>query len=530
MLLRTKKTEWNVLNFFKTGRVATIAFGLCCSAAFPAISLAETLRVGVAAPDISNMDPARATTTQDMAVVSWMYNGLVRFTPGSADPSKIEPDIAESWTTSADGLVWTFKLRSDVKFHGDYGLLTAEDVVFSLERAKNPQTSSYASDYAAFKSIEAVDPTTVRITLSEPVPGFLGLVANYHGGNILSKKATEKLDAELKSNPIGTGPFMFEKSVTQQSVFLKAFPDYFRGAPKIDDIRVDLIPSDSSRELAFRSGELDLIYGKREQRWVEQAKTWEDASVDIFAPGEYRTIFINLNHKPLDNVKVRQAVAHAINVDQIIQLVGSSVGLKGCSVVPNGYLGEDCTWSYNYDVDLSKKLLEEAGVGGGLKLTAISSSNSAQLPIMEVLQAQLAEAGITLELKVVDHPTYHEQIRKDLSDLVFYGAARYPVADSYLSQFYHSDAAMGKPTAVTNFAHCNAGDAEITAARKASTDDERIKLWSTAQKKIHDQVCGVPLFSLMQVWVRSNALDYGYDLKGALNLAPPITEQTSLKR
>ncbi|EMS94807.1 LecA, partial [Agrobacterium tumefaciens str. Cherry 2E-2-2] len=138
------------------------------------------------------MDPARATTTQDLTVVSWMFNGLVRFTPGTADPSKIEPDLAESWTSSADGLTWTFKLRRDVKFHGDYGTLTADDVVFSLERAKNPETSAYASDYAAFKTIEAVDPATVRIVLSEPVPGFLGLVANYHGGNIVSKKAAEK--------------------------------------------------------------------------------------------------------------------------------------------------------------------------------------------------------------------------------------------------------------------------------------------------------------------------------------------------
>ncbi|MFD2262878.1 ABC transporter substrate-binding protein [Lacibacterium aquatile] len=496
----------------------------------PQVAAAQTLKVGVAAADISTLDPMRATQTQDTAIVSWMFSGLVRFAPGSADPSKIEPDVAERWTSSPDGLVWTFYLRKDVKFHGDYGLLTAEDVVFSLMRAKDAKVSSYSSDYAAFKTIEAVDPSTVKITLSEPVPGFLGLVANYHGGNIVSKKAVEKLGADFKSNPIGTGPFSFERSVTQQAVHLKAFPGYFRGAPKLDGIRIDLIPSDSSRDLAFRSGELDLFYGKREQRWVDQAKNWENAVVDIFAPGEYRTVFLNLKHAPLDNLKVRQAIAHAVNVDQIVQFVGKSVGLKGCSVVPSGYLGEDCTWAYKYDPALSKKLLQEAGQAKGLKLTAVTSSNSAQLPIMEVLQAQLGEVGVTLELKVVDHPTYHEQIRKDASDLIFYGAARYPVADSYLSQFYHSDAAMGKPTAVTNFAHCDAADAEISAARLAATDEERLKIWAAAQKKIHEQVCGIPLFSLMQVWVHNKALNYGYEMKGSLNLAPPITEQTTLKR
>lgn len=512
------------------GAFSTVTLSLLLGLTVPQLATAETLRVGAGVSDISTLDPMRATATEDVTIVSWMFNGLVRFAPGSADPSKIEPDLAERWETSADGLVWTFHLKKDVKFHKDFGVLTAEDVVFSLTRAKDPKSSSYANDYAAFKTIEAVDPATVKITLSESVPGFLGLVANYHGGNIVSKKAVEKLGAEFKSNPVGTGPFAFDKAVTQQAVYLTAFAGYFRGTPKLDGIRIDLIPSDSSRDLAFRSNELDLFYGKREQRWVNQAKTWDNAVVDIFAPGEYRTIFLNKTHAPLDNVKVRQAIAHAVNVDQIVQFVGPSVGLKGCSVVPNGYLGEDCSGAYKYDPALSKKLLEEAGLGKGLKLTAVTSSNSAQLPIMEVIQAQLAEVGVTLELKVVDHPTYHEQIRKDVSDLVFYGAARYPVADSYLSQFYHSDASVGKPTAITNFAHCDVADAEITAARKAATDNDRLAIWATAQKKISDQVCGIPLFSLMQVWVRNKALDYGYELKGSLNLSPPITELTSLKR
>ncbi|MBB3303408.1 peptide/nickel transport system substrate-binding protein [Rhizobium sp. BK077] len=510
--------------------IAAVAASMLTGWIAPGIADAATLKVAVGAADISTLDPARASNTQDVAIVSWIFNGLVRFAPGSAAPTKIEPDIAESWVSSPDGLVWTFKLRKDVKFHGDYGTVSADDVVFSLQRAKNPDTSSFSSDYAAFKSIEAVDSLTVRITLSEPVPGFLGLVANYHGGNIVSKKAVEALGAKFKTTPIGTGPFMFDKAVTQQSVYLKAFSRYFRGAPKIDDIRVDLIPSDSSRELAFRSGELDLIYGKREQRWVDQAKAWDNAVVDIFAPGEYRTVFINMARKPLDNVKVREAIAHAINVDQIVQFVGAGVALKGCSSVPNDYLGEDCTWTYKYNPEASKKLLAEAGFKNGLTLSTVVSSSSAQQPIMEVIQAQLAEAGINMQMKVVDHPTYHEQIRKDLSDLVFYGAARYPVADSYLSQFYQSDAAIGKPTAVTNFAHCDAADADISAARTAATDEERFKFWSAAQKKIYDQVCGVPLFNLMQVWVHDKALNYGYELKGSLNLAPPITEQTTLNR
>ncbi|AQZ52592.1 ABC transporter substrate-binding protein [Martelella mediterranea] len=492
---------------------------------------AETLRVGIGAADLSTADPARATQTQDVALVSWMFNGLVRFPPGSADPASIEPDLAESWETSDDGLVWTFHLRDGVKFHGDFGTLTAGDVVYTLNRAKNPETSSFANDYAAFENIEAIDPLTVRITLSEPVPGFLGLVANYHGGNIISQKAAEQYGDDFKNHPIGTGPFMFDKTVTQQAAHLVAFPDYFRGAPQIDDIDYEFIPSDSSRELAFRSGELDLIYGKREQQWVDQAKSWGNATIDIFAPGEFRTLHLNMNHPPLDNLKVREAIAHAVNVDQLIQFVGADVAHKGCSVVPPGYLGEDCAaGGYGYDLALAKSLLSEAGFEDGLDLSAVVSSSSSQQPVMEVIQAQLAEAGINLDMQIVDHPTYHSQIREDASDIVFYGAARFPVADSYLTQFYDSASIVGTPTAVTNFSHCDVADAEIQAARVASDPEEQKKLWAEAQQKIFDAVCSVPLFELMQVWVQTDGLDLGYELKGSLNLAPPITEKTTLTR
>jgi peptide/nickel transport system substrate-binding protein len=90
---------------------------------------ATTLRVAINASDVANLDPHRASSTGDKTLVGWMFNGLVRFPPGSANPAEIEPDLAESWTVSVDGLVWTFKLREGVKFHGDSGVLTADDGV-----------------------------------------------------------------------------------------------------------------------------------------------------------------------------------------------------------------------------------------------------------------------------------------------------------------------------------------------------------------------------------------------------------------
>src|SRR4029079_18302231 len=102
-----------------------------------------------------------------------------------------------------------FHLRKGVKFHGDYGTLAAEDVVFSLKRAADSKTSSFSADYASIDTVEAVDPLTVRVKLKQAVPFFLGLVTNYHGGNVVSKQAVEKLGDNFRLHPRGTGPFRF---------------------------------------------------------------------------------------------------------------------------------------------------------------------------------------------------------------------------------------------------------------------------------------------------------------------------------
>lgn len=489
----------------------------------------NVLRVSVGAGDVSTLDPDRASATGDLALVGWMYDGLVRFKPGSADPKDLEPDLAERWEVSPDKKTWTFYLRKGVKFHGNWGELTADDIVYSLTRAGDPKRSTFSADFAGIEACTKVDDYTVRITLKYPDPNFLGRVANYHGGNIVSRKAAEEYADKFGTHPVGTGPFAFVEQVTQQYVKLAAHKDYFRGKPKIDAIMVRVIPSDSARELAFNSGELDLMNGKREQRWVDAARRRPGYNVDIFQPGEYRELHINQSVPPLDDVRVRRAIAAAVNVDDLVRYVGKDVGPKGCSVVPPGYLGEDCSGGYSFDLAKAKALLAEAGHKDGITIKSIVSNNSGQQPIMEIIQAQLAKAGIKMEMQVVDHPTYQSLSRKNLSALVFYGAARFPIADTYLTEFFHSRSIVGTPTAATNFSHCAVADAEISGARVAPDAATQLKLWGEAQRKIMADVCAVPLFELRQVWVHSDRLDYGYVLKGAMNLAPTITEASTLK-
>ena len=504
---------------------ATFAFA---PAAFAAPK--TVLTIGMSAQDVGRLDPHFAVSTIDRTVVAWMFNGLVRFKPGSMSPEDIEPDLATSWENSPDKKVWTFHLRHGVKWHGDYGELTADDVVFSLKKAADPSRSAFSADFAAFDTIEALDPYTVKITLKQTVPSLLGLLTNYSGGFIVSHKAVDKLGDSYARAPIGTGPFKFSSIAPNQSLELVANKDYFRGAPKLEKISYRFLPSTASRDLAFQSGEIDLEYGMQDQTWIDRTRKIPHAIVDVFEPGELSDLHLNMSQKPLDDLRVRQAIAYAVNRPELAKWQGKDVTREPQGPIPIGYLGStaDVDMPAN-NVEKAKQLLAEAGFPNGLTLKVIHTQLPSMLAQMQVLQAQLKRAGITLDLQVVEHATYHQLIRKDLSSMVFYSAARFPVADVYLTQFFHSRSTVNTPTAVTNFSHCNAADAEIDAARTEPDEKKQIELWHIAQKKIMAQVCAVPLIETLQAWAHRDDFDYGYTLKGSLSLGPMITEASSFK-
>ncbi|PWW00302.1 peptide/nickel transport system substrate-binding protein [Hoeflea marina] len=509
-----------------------LAGGLAVFAGTTDLALAgpdtNILNVGIAAPDAGRLDPHLSATTIDKAVFGWMFNGLVRLKPGTASPETVEPDLAESWETSADGLDWTFHLRQGVQCHHGYGELTSADIVYSLNRAADPNRSSFSGDFSVFDKVEAVDPYTVKIVLKNPVPSLLGLVTNYHGGNIVCMKAAEEMGEDFQKRPIGTGPFMYGEYKPQQSLMLVANPDYFRGKPELDGINYQYVPSDSARDLAFQSGELDMLYGKQDQTWVERTKQVEGAVVHVMEPAEMSVMSLNITSKPLDDIRVRQAIAMAVDRDQFMEFKGRDVTRVAKSVVPQGYLGyaDMSELMPKHDVAGAKALLAEAGFPDGVTLKVIHTALPGMLGTMEVFQAQLAEAGIKLDLEVVEHATFHAQIRKDLSQIVHYSAARFPVADTYLTQFFHSGSIVGTPTGITNFSHCAVADKEIEAARVEQDPEAQKQLWKTAQEKIMAEVCGIPIYENLQIWATKTNLDLGYELIGSLSLGPPVTEKT----
>ena len=536
-------TRRRVVGAMLASAVVAPAIGLKGLAGASAQDATEpVLRFGVNAADLATLDPHYASGTQDRTVVDMVFNGLVRYKPG--DSSVIEPDIATEIPEpeEVDGKqVWTFTLRDDVMFHAGDGTeaypLTADDVVYSLQKSADPDRSAYAGDYKGM-TVEKVDDRTVKITMDTPISPtlFLPKVANYNGGFIVSSKAAEAMgDEAIKTHPVGTGPFMFQNYTPQNSVVLTANPDYFRGAPKLGGVEVRYMPDASSRELGLQSGDLDAAAGVTEAQWVDRINSEGALTADVFGVGEVAFFNFNVKKAPFDNPQVREALALAISRDEHLALYGEPVAENVYSVVPAAFMpggltreeAEAAGVALDQDVERSKQLLAEAGVEG-LTIDLITSEMPAYRSNYEVLQAELADVGVTVNLNVVDHATMHEQIRQDVNPITLYVAFR-PNADVYLTQFFFSESAVvDGASPVTNFSHYDAIDDLILQARTETDPEKQDELWKQANIQILKDVAAMPLHYQNQVYARSPKVDYGHDLVSSLALYPQITELTTI--
>ncbi len=509
------------------------------------VELAERqlLRIAFDAGDLSTLDPHFAAATMDRGVVDMIYNGLVRYRPGNIDPEYIEPDLAERWTVSEDGLTWMFYLREGVYFHPFPGYpdgyeLTADDVVYSLEKAADPQRSGYSGMYGGM-SFEALDEYTVRITLAEPESPllFLPKVADYSGGFIVSKRALEENGLDwFRSNPVGTGPFAFAEYRPMDRVVLVRNERYFRGAPVLEQVEIRYMPDLSARELGLRRGELHLIEGLREQPWVEKVEGLpEDLAVDVFGPGETHVVHFNTRVPPLDDVRVRQALAYAISREELMVFIGERVTQPLYSPVPEFLAGgltreqaEARGLLYEVDRDKARALLAEAGYPDGFGVDVIITEMASYLSPTQAIQAQLTHVGIAKDLRVVEHSTFHSLIRDDLSAMVHYECWR-PNADVFLTHFYHSASRVvygERP--ITNFSHFYQADYPIERARVALDPEEQTGWWKEAQFRILEDMAAYPLYILGFVYARQPELDYVHDLVAIAALYPQITEKTRI--
>jgi len=496
-----------------------------------ALAQEKIVRMALRASDIRSLDPHYGTTTAEYACIDSLFNALVRFKPEDITPEKIEPDLAEKWERSKNGLVWTFYLRKGVKFHKGYGELTAEDVKFSLEKAANKTTSSFAADYAALDRVEALDQHTVRITFTRPIPSVLGILANYHGGYIVSKKAVLEKGDKFKYDPIGTGPFMLKEYIPKEKVGAVRHPDFFRVGSKLDRIEFWFMPDASSREMAFRKGEIDIVEGERGQAWVNKMRGIPGTAIEIFGPGETLVLHFNRTKKPLDDIRVRRAICHAINPDELMKFLGPDVTEQLLSPIPMNYLGGTVKVPrYEFNPEKAKKLMAEAGYPRGFEMSMVVSEMSDYRRPMEQIQEQLRRVGIHMKMDVVTHTAFHQQIRKDVNPLVLYICARFPTADPILTQFYYSKSIIGTPSAITNFSHYNQIDDLIEQARVEADPKKQKALWAEAQKKIIEDAVALPLCITKFVFARKTYVDLGYEMRSTLTLVTPMKETTDIRK
>ena len=524
---------------------SSLAVGTVAPAAAQESGDRPTLRFGVNAADLQTLDPHSASGTQDRTVVDMVFNGLVRFQPGNS--AELEPDLATAIPEPAmvDGKqVWTFELRDDVMCQPgpetEAYPLTADDVVYSLQKSADTERSAYAGEYAGM-TVEKVDERTVAITLDNPLSStlFLPKVANYSGGFIVCAKAIEAMgDDVFATNPVGTGPFMFESYTPQNSVVLAANDAYFRGAPKLAGVEVRYMPDPSSRELGLQSGDLDAAAGLQEAQWVDRINAEGTLTADVFGVGEVAFLNIDVTREPFDDPLVRQAIAYAISRDEHLALYGEPVAENVYSVVPaqlmpGGLTQEEAAAenvTYDYDPERARELLAEAGYPDGFTIDLITSEMAAYRANYEVLQAELADVGITVNLNVVDHATMHEQIRENVNPIVIYVAYR-PNADVYLTNFFQSSSiVVDGSSPITNFSHYAAIDDLIAQARAETDPAAQEALWKEANLRILQDVAAFPLHFQNQVYARTDAVDYGHELISSLALYPQITELTTVNQ
>lgn len=517
----------------------------CAAGQPPAESARSILNFGMGVGDLGTGDPHFASSSGDRIVVDMVSSGLLRYKPG--DSSVTEPDLAESVpepVTSGGKQVWTFNIRKGVQCQPGPKTaayeLTADDVVYSLRKSADSKRSAFSADYKTM-TFEKVDPYRVVITESQPTSKtlFFAKVSNYQGGFVVCSKALEAVgDEAFKTNPVGTGPFAFKSYRAQSKIELVANDSYFRSKPKLAGVNLIFMPDDASREAALRTGEIDAGLGVQDVQWVSKINGVASLTVDVFGPAE--SYFINLNGtvKPLNDLRVRQAIAYAVDRDAHVALFGAPVAEKEFSVVPAQYLPgglseQDATKrdvAYPHDVAKARQLMAAAGYAGGFTMTAVSSQVTFVRKNYELLQSELKAIGIDFQFSLVDHPTYHAQIRKDCCPITMYAAWR-PNANLFLTQFFQSDAIVvtGKAP-VTNFSHYDKIDDIIKQASNETDPGKQAGLWQDGNAQILKDMAAFPFMVLKQVFGRSKKVDYGHELKSVLALYPGIDESTVVRR
>jgi peptide/nickel transport system substrate-binding protein len=376
-------------------------------------SCGDTIVVG-SIGDASTLIPMLASDATSHEIAGLIYNGLVKYDKDL----NLVGDLAESWDISRDGLVITFHLRKDVKWQ-DGVPFTAEDVIFGFKVITDPKTpTAYAGDFMEVKKIEAPDPYTVRVTYKEP---FVPALSSWGDIVVLPKHLLEGKDitkSSLARNPVGLGPYRLKEWKTQEKIVLEANKGYFEGRPCLDRYLMRIIPDPATMFLELKSGGLDWM-GLSPIQYRRQTDTEffkKNFKKYKYLSFSYTYLGFNLRSPLFQDKRVRQAIAYAIDKDELIRgvLLGYGVAATG-PYKPDAWFYNPNVKHYSYDPDRARRLLAEAGWrdtnGDGIldrdgrpfSFTVLTNQgNGVREATAQIIQYRLRQIGIEMKIRPLE--------------------------------------------------------------------------------------------------------------------------------
>ena len=374
--------------------------------------------------NIRTIDPIGSPSVDAASerVRTLLFNSLVR----KNEKFDYVGELASNIARSADGTVYTFALHEGVKFH-DGRVLTSADVKYTLDLVFSSSFAKSASFYESvgndkhsyIKSVEAPDSKTVVVTLNKP---WVGLLSNLVPVSIIPKDSYEG----QKTHPIGSGPFKFVRYDNAQQVLdAEAFSEYWDGPPKIPAIRVRVVSDMNALQAELRSGRVDIapMPTSLSPDAVKLLQQDPNLQVNAFPGSNVVLLTINTSSAPLDNIKVRQAIAYAVDRDTMIKDLLQGYGKIANSIVPEESWAYTAGHTYSYDPAMSKKLLDEAGFkdpdGEGPKMRfdkplvyKLSGSSISGRQYAGVIQNYLKQVGIPVEIQTTEQNTLFDELRR----------------------------------------------------------------------------------------------------------------------
>jgi oligopeptide transport system substrate-binding protein len=454
--------------------------------------------------DPSSLDPVKLVDLYGVAVANQIFDGLVAFDAHL----NVVPDLAQSWSASRDGLVWTFHLRQGVQFHNGREM-SAEDVVYSFSRLLNPAVGSRSShlldkvkgatEFRAgttkvLEGIRAIDRYTVEVSLSEPFVPFISILGMPHT-SIVPREEVERLGQDFGTAPVGTGPFRFMQWARGQEILLETNEHYFGGRPALDRVRFVIFPGGDQSVIlkAFEQGELEEspLTPDRRKEFLEAAtyKVIRKPTLSLVFYG------FNVERPPFQKREVRQAFNYAIDKIRLNQEVYGGLYVVARGILPPGMPGfSPEVQSYDYDPARAKTLLAEAGHPGGKNLIPVTLSTSAtRVKVREesqIIQHYLAVLGIQVGLQEFnDWPTFREALEQGNVQLFRHSwYADYPDPDNFLYPLFHSAGQRNYDRY-----HNPAVDRLLDDARRETDDLRRVKRYREAEQLILQDAPGMML-------------------------------------